>query len=95
MQGRIMMMKIVVMMMVMMTVVDPMQSVVRAKCLHHVRRWSMEQVVADRGGGVWNVEAWVIYFTSFTIAEWWRWISQEKVWTGSGYRLLQPEEWEE
>ena len=68
---------------------------VRAKCPAHIRRWIMEQVVEDLGGGSWNVEAWVDHLTSYTTSEWSLWMSQEEVWLGSEFRFYQPEEWEE
>ena len=88
---------VVIMMMMIMTMdqIGLAQAVVRATCPPHIRRWLMEQVLDDKGGGSWRVSDWVEYLTSFSTQEWSMWMSHEEVYHNGAKHFFQPEEWEE
>ena len=86
----------ITMMMIMMTdQIGPAQAVVRATCPTHIRRWLMEQVLDDKGGGSWSVSDWVEYLTSFSTQERSMWMAHEEVYHNGAKHFFQTEEWEE
>ena len=87
---------VLIMMMIMVTAqISPAQAVVRAKCPTHIRRWLLEQILDDKGGGSWSVRDWVGFLRSFSTQEWAAWMSQGEVYHNGDTYFFQPEEWEE